>query len=202
MTQPVRQVDVVLLGGGRSRRMGQDKASLVVAGRRLIDHVLDDLAGLPEVGRVVVVAPDELPVPPGVLQTMEEPPGGGPVAGLLAGLDELASRPQDWVGVLTCDAPRAARLIPQLLTAALGNPDVDGVLADAGGRRQYLCAVYRVHALRAGVVGSAHGHPMHRLASRLHTVDLQVSDDLATDLDDMADVSRFLAKSSEPDISS
>lgn len=199
--QSARQIDVVLLGGGRSRRMGQDKASLVVAGRRLIDHVLDDLAGLPQVSRVVVVAPDELPVPPGVLQTMEEPPGGGPVAGLLAGLDELGSHPDDWVGVLTCDAPRAARLIPQLFAAALGNPGVDGVLADAGGRRQYLCAVYRARALRAGVVGSAHGHPMHRLASRLRTIDLRVSDELATDLDDMVDVSRFLAQSNEPDIS-
>ena len=39
-------VDVVLLGGGGSRRMGTDKASLVVAGRRLIDHLLDDLAAL------------------------------------------------------------------------------------------------------------------------------------------------------------
>ena len=94
-------IDVVLLAGGRSSRMGHDKASLPVAGRRLIDHVLDDLAvGWRQLGRTVVVAPSALDVPDWALQTLEDPPGGGPVAGIFAGLAALQSADDDRVLVL------------------------------------------------------------------------------------------------------
>ncbi len=189
-------VDVVLLGGGGSRRMGTDKASLVVAGRRLIDHLLDELAELAadgQVGRVVVVAPESLELPDWVLQTMENPPGGGPVAGVLAGLDALGSAPDDWFVVLTCDAPRAAALVPEL--AAAQSPDLDGALVSSEGHVQYLLAGYRVAALRAGLgIRDAHGASMHRLVARLRTRVLPAEPGLATDLDDPAAVDRWLAE--------
>ena len=67
-----------MLTGGGSTRLGQDKATVVVAGRRMIDRVLDQIpADVP----VVVVGPD-----PGVQRsvqvTREDPPGGGPVAAI------------------------------------------------------------------------------------------------------------------------
>lgn len=60
-----------MLTGGGSTRLGQDKATVVVAGRRMIDRVLDQIpADVP----VVVVGPD-----PGVQRsvqvTREDPPG-------------------------------------------------------------------------------------------------------------------------------
>ena len=191
-------IDVVLLAGGRSSRMGHDKASLPVAGRRLIDHVLDDLAvGWRQLGRTVVVAPSALDVPDWALQTLEDPPGGGPVAGIFAGLAALQSADDDRVLVLTCDAPKAARLAPLLAAAALANPDADGVLAFADGRAQYLLAAYRVGALRTGLrlirpSGDAHGASMHRLVAALGTIELTVPAGLATDLDDQVAVARWL----------
>lgn len=198
----VISIDVVLLAGGRSSRMGQDKASLAVAGRRLIDHLLDDLVGWPHLGRTVVVAPVTLAVPDWALQTMEDPPGGGPVAGIFAGLAALEAADADHVLVLTCDAPKAARLAPMLFAAAQANPDADGVLAVADGRAQYLLAAYRVSALRAGLrlvrpTGAAHGVSMHRLVSGLATTELTVPAELAIDLDDRADVERWLGVHSQ-----
>ncbi len=191
-------IDVVLLAGGRSTRMGHDKAALPVAGRRLIDHVLDELAGWADLGRVVVVAPHTLPVPSWVLQTMESPPGGGPVAGLFAGLAALGAAADAHVLLLTCDAPLAAGLAGRLVEAAERFPGLDGVLARADGRPQYLLAVYRVAGLRRalGAIrpdGVAHGAPMRRLVAELATAELEVPAELAADLDDPDQVRRWLA---------
>lgn len=194
-----RPIDVVLLGGGASRRMGRDKASLPVAGRRLIDHVLDDLAELrPPVGRVIVVAPDRLAVPDWVLQTMEDPPGGGPVAGLFAGIETLGLGPADRVAVLTCDAPQAARLLPGLFAAF--SPDADGAVAVSGDRTQYLLAAYRVGALLSALdTREPHGLSMHRLVAALNLIESSVDLMLAADLDDPAAVEAWLAARSAAD---
>lgn len=194
----MRRVDVVLLAGGGSTRMGHDKASLIVGGRRLIDHVLDDLAGQETTGRVVVVAPTDLAVPDWALQTMEEPPGGGPVAGIFAGVAALGAKDDDHLLVLTCDAPRAARLAPVMVAAAAATT-ADGVLAVSAGRAQYLLASYRVEALHRGLAaispsGSAHGVSMRRLVETLAIELLPVADSLAADLDDPNDVNRWLAR--------
>jgi molybdopterin-guanine dinucleotide biosynthesis protein A len=79
---------VVLAGGGATRMGGAPKPALVVAGTRLIDRVL---AAATPLGRVVVVAPPDLELPPGILRTREDPPGAGPVAAFSAGLSALTS---------------------------------------------------------------------------------------------------------------
>src|SRR5699024_11733800 len=55
------------------------------------------------------------PVPQDMHQVQEDPPDGGPVAGIVAGL-ELVSSP--WVLVLAVDQPDAGRAVPGLLAAA------------------------------------------------------------------------------------
>ena len=87
-------LDVIVLAGGTGRRLGGAcKPDVLVAGRRMLDHVLDGVAGLrgrglPD-GRVVVVAPQQVALPDGVLRALEDPPLGGPVAGVAAGLGAL-----------------------------------------------------------------------------------------------------------------
>ena len=107
-------VDAVVLAGGAGRRLGGvSKGEVELAGQRLVDHVL---AATGAARRVVVVG--EVPVPEGVLLTREEPPGGGPAAGVVAGLARLAARPgpaADWVLLLACDLPGAGEAVPELL---------------------------------------------------------------------------------------
>ncbi|MGM0385016.1 MAG: molybdenum cofactor guanylyltransferase [Actinomycetota bacterium] len=135
-------LDVVVLAGGRGRRLGGvSKADLRLGRARLLDHILADLADWDDprvpLGRIVAVAPDSVDVPSGVLRILEEPPGGGPSAGIAAAVAALGSG--QLVAVLTCDAPRAARALP-LLLSALGP---DGAAARADGFTEYLLGVYR-----------------------------------------------------------
>ena len=86
--------DAIVLAGGTGRRLGGVlKPQVTVRGRRLLDHVLDATA---QARRVVVVAPETVPVPDGVVRTLEDPPHGGPVAGIAAGLlqftDDVSQR--------------------------------------------------------------------------------------------------------------
>ncbi|MCE6998865.1 molybdenum cofactor guanylyltransferase [Saccharothrix sp. S26] len=130
---------VVLAGGRGSRLGGVDKASVVVGGRTLLDHVLDAVS---HARRTVVVGPRKDDVP-GVTWTREDPPGGGPVAGVAAGLAHVGT---DLVVVLAVDQPGVTRSTVDRLLAAVG--DTGAVLVDDEGRSQWLIGAWRTEALR------------------------------------------------------
>lgn len=130
---------MVLAGGRGSRLGGVDKASVVVRGRTLLDHVLDAVA-LAE--RTVVVGPRKDDVPD-VTWAREDPPGGGPVAGLAAGLAHVTT---DLVVVLAVDQPGITRSTVDRLLAAVG--DTGAVLVDDEGRSQWLIGAWRTEAVR------------------------------------------------------
>lgn len=149
--------DAVIVAGGKGSRMGHvSKADLDISGRRLLDIVLEATAGA---ATTVVVGAVE--VPDGVLLTREDPPGTGPAAGLLAGLDAIGD-PSPWVLALACDLPGAPDAVAQLRTALADAPaDADGLcLRDAGGELQHLAAFYRTDALRHAY--AEYGDPANR----------------------------------------
>lgn len=201
MTAPLAVVchDAIVLAGGEGRRLGGvSKANVEVAGRRLLDHALDAAAGA---RRVVVAGPEAL-ARPGIPTVLEDPPLGGPVAGVQAGLahlDALAG-PEDnaVVLVLACDVPLATVAVPRLLIALDAAADSDGaVLADADGREQTLVAVYRRGALRAALAqvagpdGTVHGTSMRRLTEGMTLARVPDPEGLAGDADTWEDVARL-----------
>lgn len=150
---PVPPHDAVILAGGRATRLGGTAKPLVeVAGRTLLQSALDAASGA---DRIVVVGP--VPVPPGILRTVEDPPFSGPAAALTAGLAALveAGGPGEsapWTLVLAADLPRAAVAVPELLSVAAAEPAADGVcFHDAQSHPQWMLAVYRSAALREAV---------------------------------------------------
>ncbi|MFE3016873.1 DUF6457 domain-containing protein [Streptomyces sp. NPDC059256] len=79
--------DAIVLAGGRAQRLGGvDKPGLSVGGRTLLDRVLAACRGA---RRTVVVGGRRGTERP-VVWAQENPPGGGPVAALDAGLRQLA----------------------------------------------------------------------------------------------------------------
>ena len=153
--------DAVVLAGGHGDRLGGvSKADLVVGGERLLDIVLRAAEGART--RVVV---GEVDVPYWVLRTMEDPPGGGPAAGVEAGLDAV-TEPAEWTLLLACDLPGAVAAVAELLSAVDTSDPADGFcLVHDDGRPQWLYGVYRTASLRAAYTrfGGSSGLSLRRL---------------------------------------
>ena len=147
-------VEAVVLTGGRGRRLGgAAKAALDVGDGPLLEGVLNGVAAA-GVGRAVVVGPGPDRQPDGleVVVTREDPPFGGPAAGVAAALP-LVGAP--WVLLLACDLPRGAALVQLLLDAWRTDDDGDGVVVvDHDQHPQWLAGVYRRAAL-ARALGEA-----------------------------------------------
>ncbi len=106
---------VIILAGGRSSRMGADKAVLDWGGRRAVDRLADLAGGL---GSAMVVTAG--PVAYGLPFVADDPPGGGPVAGIAAASVLLARAGCARALVLAVDAPTVAREDLAPLLAAPG----------------------------------------------------------------------------------
>ncbi|MGW7620252.1 NTP transferase domain-containing protein [Streptomyces antimycoticus] len=164
--------DAVILAGGAARRLGGvDKPALRVGGRALLDRVLDACRGA---GRTVVVGPRRPTVRP-VRWAREEPPGGGPVAAVDAGVRQTTA---PVVLVLSADLPF---LTPETVETLLnGVEGTEGaVLIDSDGREQPLVAAYRAEPLRREIAllatehGGLGGLPLRLLVSELALARLQ-----------------------------
>lgn len=197
--------DAIVLSGGRGSRLGGvDKGAVPVAGRALLDRVLDAVS---RAERVVVVG--DGPVPAGVLLTREEPAYGGPAAGVVAGVRALraASGPEEppagmpapapVVLVLACDLPFAAAGVALLRAAAEGDgelADVDGwSLAEPDGRLQWLFGLYRISALdrAAAVLGDPTDRSMGALLGGLRLRAVPAPASITTDIDTPEDLDRW-----------
>jgi molybdenum cofactor guanylyltransferase len=148
------RVAVIVLAGGASRRWGgRDKTAALLDGRPVLEHAVRALvagAGVRCADAVVAGPRSDAAVLPGVTWVREEPPGGGPVAGLAAGLGRLGPS-VDVVVLGAGDAPFAGEAVPALLAALTDG--MEGVIGvDPSGRDQVLLGAYRFPALRRALV--------------------------------------------------
>jgi molybdopterin-guanine dinucleotide biosynthesis protein A len=143
-TQPLAGV---LLTGGASRRLGIDKATLVVNGTRLADHAATVLAAV--CGPVIEVGPGITGLP----TCREDPAGSGPLAGLVAGAAALGSDASNGVLLLACDLPGVEEPLVRLVAHWPGGATV---VPMADGEPQLVCARYGTVALAqaADVLGA------------------------------------------------
>jgi molybdopterin-guanine dinucleotide biosynthesis protein A len=174
---------VVLSGGTAARFQGADKGSIEVGGSTLLEHVLGALAEVPE----VVIVGEEVPTSRPVSFVREDPPLGGPAAGLLAGLAAFP-RPPEVVVVLAVDMPMVTTATVRRLVEHVVS---DGaLLVDEDGRRQFLCAAYRTEALlgAAPPLEQRHGLPMRELVGALTLTDVPALPGEADDVDTWDDL--------------
>ena len=144
----------VILAGGRSTRMGRDKASLVLRGRTLLDRTLEALYQLPDLVEVILVlAPGQQAPPfagavPGVI-VRDRLEGGGPLPAIALGLEaaRAGSARVDVALVLGCDTPFVRPALLALL--ARGAREQPVVLPVHDARPQPLCSAVRLEVLPA-----------------------------------------------------
>lgn len=206
-------MDILILAGGEARRLGgADKPMVEIGGRTLLDRVVEACAEAvhyaPQYGAtaadlasasahdsvirdsVIVVGPSR-PIRRPVQWVREDPPGGGPVAALAAG---LAACGAPYVGVFAADLPFLnAATVHSLWTALADSPEHDGAIAvDEDGREQWLTAVYRRDALLTRLAeqgpDGVRGLPLRRLVKDLRLLRITPTGQSVLDCDTWEDV--------------
>jgi molybdenum cofactor guanylyltransferase len=126
-----------ILAGGKSRRMGTDKAFILLDGRTLLARMLD-LAR--RVTSNVYIVGDPAKFAPFAPTIEDIFPGCGPLAGIHAA---LRSSRTDLNVVLAVDVPFVSLALLSYLVSRAKNLDAAVTLPRAAGGFQPLCAVYR-----------------------------------------------------------
>ena len=135
-----------VLAGGRSSRMGTDKALLPIGGTTLLDHVARSVREA--AGNVTIIGPpdrySEFGYP--VIRDLVE--NHGPLGGLYTALSATKT---DWNLIVACDMPGlTAHFLDNLLQEAESSP-ADCLVPSKPGRTGLdpLCAVYHRRCLPA-----------------------------------------------------
>jgi len=131
----------ILLTGGRSRRIGTDKASLKLDGETL---------AIRSARRLALVCDPVLEVgdgQSGLSSLREHPPGSGPLAALAAAGRELRAR--GYAGAALLLAVDLPFVDVPLLRVLCEWPGAPTVVPTVGGRAQQVCARYGADAMLA-----------------------------------------------------
>lgn len=134
--QPPTPAAGAVLAGGRSSRLGRDKALLEVGGETLLARAVRTLASVCD--EVIVVGPAERRAAvPGVRVVPDERPGAGPLGGIATALRATGA---ERLLVVATDMPL---LNPALLRYVIDlSPGYDVTIPRVEGRTQQLHAVY------------------------------------------------------------
>ncbi len=132
-----------VLVGGRSRRMGRDKARLPLASHLLVEDVAAKVSSVAK--NLALVGESHRYSDLGFERLDDLRPSLGPLAGIEAA---LASRRGEWNIIVACDMPGLqCEWLTQLLARAQESRASCVVCQDASGHIQPLCGVWRTECL-------------------------------------------------------
>ena len=164
------QAAAIILAGGRSARMGRDKATLPIGDRSLIERAVAELRTA--FSPIIVVAAPAVEQPSlfdpeaaGVTLVRDRRAFEGPVGALRAG---LAAANRDCAFAAACDLPMLDARVALELCAMLDNHDA--VVPRVGGRLQMLHAAYQRRCLdRLAAMEREGERRLHILVERIRT---------------------------------
>jgi molybdopterin-guanine dinucleotide biosynthesis protein A len=129
-------VEGFILVGGASRRMGRDKAQLVLGGRTFVQRIADELSAIASLVSLVGAPQTSWP--------FKNVPDVHPQWGALGGIHAALTAVQtEWAIIVACDLPFVTtELFRRLISMA--NDTVDAIVpVQTDGRPQPVCALYR-----------------------------------------------------------
>ena len=186
-----KNASVIVLSGGTSRRFGRDKSQAKIAGKSLIALIL---GSIPSEFKIVIVGQDPKIESSQYQCVLEEPIGGGPLAGFKAGLDASES---ELVALIATDMPFASGLVLNLINSIRVHDDAV-MYVDAKGFKQPLAAVYRSKSVKRALadLGQLDGKSMRELVSHLTVHEIEMSHEISQalmDIDTAADLEQAIA---------
>jgi len=188
-----------VLVGGRSTRMGCDKATLDPFGRgELLEIAVESLRSSGAVAIGAIGAENSRTATIGYDEVPDSYPGEGPLGGIITA---LRWSPADLVVVIACDMPFLNDgPINQLFAHACDRPSLAGVFAELDGRVQPLTAIWRrslaLEKLEAGF--DAGERAPRRLLDVLPVETIACADsDALIDLDSPVDIERYASLARE-----
>lgn len=132
----VCMLSIAIQAGGQSRRMGRDKALIPLAGKPLIEHVIDRVHALGD--ELLITTNRKTDFAYLGVRTVADPV---PAAGALTGIHTaLHAARGNWVLVLACDMPLLSRPLLEHLISLKAEADV--VIPHWAGRFEPLHAIY------------------------------------------------------------
>jgi len=161
-------VCVYILAGGRSTRMGADKAFALLNGRTLLARMLEAARSLTSNVRIVGDPAKYKAFAPVVEDIFQ---GCGPLGGIHAALQSSTT---DLNVILAVDTPFVSLALLQfMLSRARNSPEALVTVAQANGGYQPLCAVYRRQFLNAAEQALCSGH--HKIGQRFDPASTRVN---------------------------
>jgi molybdopterin-guanine dinucleotide biosynthesis protein A len=131
----IEDCTAIILAGGDSRRMGTDKANLLLGGQTLLQSVI---ATMQQVFPRIIVSVRQ--PRPGIdwPQICDEYAAAGPLAGLVACLDQVAT---PWAFAVACDMPFVVPEVIELL-GRCRTPAYQAIVPVVQGHPQPMAAFY------------------------------------------------------------
>jgi molybdenum cofactor guanylyltransferase len=133
-----------VLAGGRSSRMGRDKALLPAGDRTLIEQVAARVFAA--AGRVTLIGPPERYASLGYAVVADRVENLGPIGGLYTALSITEA---DWNLVVACDMPGVTTEFLRELLGAAESSTADCLVPKTARGLEPLCAVYHRRCLAA-----------------------------------------------------
>ena len=127
---------IVFQAGGQSSRMGQDKALVPLAGKPIIEHIIERVGSLAENHLLITNSPQNFAYL-GLPLASDADPGAGALPGLKTALENAATR---YIVLVACDMPFVNRELLQYQMSLAENGDV--IVPLWQGYHQTMHAVY------------------------------------------------------------
>lgn len=141
------QCGAIILCGGKSSRMGRDKATLPFGPELMLQRIVRLLGEVVDHRQIVVVAaPGQLlpELPPEVMVAHDSRPERGPLEGIAAGFLALAGRAEAAYAT-SCDVPLLVPKFVERMFELLGDHEI--AVPRDGRHHHPLAAVYRLSVL-------------------------------------------------------
>lgn len=175
-------MNIIILSGGKSERFGSNKSEAKIAELTLLEFLANQLTSH---DLIVVGEPTKVKAQ----YIREEPIGGGPCAGIEAGMKLVKS---EIVAIYAVDAPFAPTYLASLEINLVRDAAVP---LDIEGLPQYLGGIYRSEKVMQAInrFVDVHGISVRKLFSQLDTDFVDVDKpELLMDIDTPQDLERAL----------